>query len=351
MQTEKERVLIYIVLALLIFSVLIFIHELGHYIFARLFKVSIKEFSIGMGPKLVSKVSKKTGIAYSIRILPIGGFVSMVGEDEESEDENALNRKPVWQRMIITAAGAAMNLLLGILLTCIIVVSSKTLGSTTILRFADENSVSQESGLRVGDKIVKIGDANTHISYDLVFEIMREGIEPIDVTVIRGGKKLVVEDVVFPTVSEQGTMFGDADFYVAAEEKNFVNVVKHSWYQSCASIKLIWTSLIDLITGRYGIEQMSGPVGMTSAIGDAAKSGFGSLLSLTALITLNLGIFNIIPLPALDGGRLVFMVIELIRGKPIKPEYEGYVHFAGIVLFMALMVFVTYKDLMRLFLK
>jgi len=341
--------IISILIAILVFGSLIFIHELGHYIAARTFKVGIKEFAIGMGPKIISRTSKKTGIVYSLRLLPIGGFVSMVGEDEESDDESSLNFKPVWQRLIITFAGAAMNIVVGLIITCILVASSGALGSTVIADFPEENALSESTGLKVGDRILKINDESTHISYELVYAIMREGYEPVDVTLVRKGEKIIVEDVSFPQIEAEGVVFGSADFRVAAEEKTAFNVIRHSFYQCCASIKLIWQSLWDFITGRYGVEQLSGPVGVTSQIGDAANQGIMSLLSLTSIIALNLGIFNLIPFPALDGGRIVFLLIELVRRKPIKPEYEGYVHLAGIVLLMLLMVFVTYKDIVKLF--
>lgn len=342
--------IISILIAILVFGFLIFIHELGHYIAARAFKVGIKEFAIGMGPKIISRTSKKTGIVYSLRLLPIGGFVSMVGEDEESDDESALNCKPVWQRLIITVAGAVMNIVVGLIITCVLVASSASLGSTTIADFAEENALSESTGLKVGDRIVKINDESTHISYELVYAIMREGYEPVDVTLVRDGNKIVVENVTFPKIEAEGVVFGSADFRVYAEAKTVLNVIRHAYYQCGASIRLIWQSLLDFVTGRYGVEQLSGPVGVTSQIGDAANQGIMSLLSLSSIIALNLGIFNLIPFPALDGGRIVFLLIELVRRKPIKPEYEGYVHFAGIVLLMMLMVFVTYKDLMKLFL-
>ncbi len=330
---------------------LIFVHELGHYIAARSFNVSIKEFAIGMGPKLISRRSEKTGIVYSLRLLPIGGFVSMVGEDEASDDEGALINKPVWQRMIITAAGAAMNLVLGIILMAVMVMASDKLGSTEIVKFESEDASSYQSGLEVGDRVVKINDRSTHISYELLYEIMHQGSEPIDVTVIRDGERVLVEDVEFEKITEEGIVFGEIDFYVRAEEKSFANVIKHGFYQSTASIKLVWDSLIDFISGKYGVDQVSGPVGVTTAIGNAAKQSTVSLLYLCGIITINLGMFNLIPIPALDGGRLLFQLIELIRRKPVKPEIEGYIHFIGIVILMLFMVFVSFKDIIKLFAK
>jgi regulator of sigma E protease len=327
----------------------IIVHELGHYLSARFFKVSIREFAIGMGPRLLTHRSKKTGIDYALRLFPFGGFVSMVGEDEESDDPGALNKKPIWQRFIILASGSLMNLLLGIIVMCMLVAATPSLGSTTILRFAEEGAMSDMSGLQVGDKILKIGDTRVHTSYEVIYEVMRNGIEPLDITVKRDGETVVVEDVIFPTLVEEGVTFGEVDFVVAAEPKTPFAVIRHSFYQSTATVKLIWESLFDFMTGRYGVDQISGPVGVTNAIGEAAKAGAYNLLYLCVLISMNLGIFNLLPLPALDGGRLVFLIMEKIRGKPIKPEYEGYVHFAGIVLLMLAMVFITYKDIMKLF--
>ena len=328
---------------------MILVHELGHFLTARLFNTTVNEFAIGMGPKLISKRSKKSGILYSVRAFPIGGFVSMVGEDEESDDVNALNRKPVWKRMVITVAGAAMNLIIGFILMTVVVITSTSIGGTTILRFAVDNALSEQSGLMIGDEIVKVGDTRVHIASELAYEIMRNGVEPLDITVRRDGEIVEIKDVQFPTIIEQGIHFGMTDFIVLAEEKTFGNVIEQSFYRSISTVKMIWQSLIDLITGRYGLEQMSGPVGVTAVVSEAAKSSFTDYLYLVVVITINLGIFNLLPLPALDGGRLIFQIIELIRRRPVKPEFEGYVHFIGIVLLMLLMVVITFKDVMNLF--
>lgn len=345
------KIIVTILLTILILGVLITIHELGHYTAARIFKVTIREFAIGMGPKILQYTSKKTAIKYTLRLFPIGGFVNMVGEDETADvnDPGALPNKPVWQRMIITVSGAIMNLILGILIMAVVVISTPNLGSTTIVKFNNENAISAESGLMVGDEIYKIKDARVHIANDLVYEIMYNGATPIDVTVIRDGQKIKLLNVTFPTTVSQGRTYGTVDFRVSGVAKTPLNIIKHSYYQSISSMKMIWQSLFDLVGGEYGLEDMSGPIGVTTAIGEAKKAGSSNLLYLCAIITLNLGIFNLLPLPALDGGRLIFQIIELIRGKPIKPEYEGYVHFVGIVLLMLLTVVVAYQDIVKLF--
>ncbi len=337
-----------VIIAILIFGFLIFIHELGHYLTARFFKVGINEFALGMGPKILTKTSKKTGIAYSLRLLPIGGFVSMVGEDEDSNDENALNNKPVWQRMIIVAAGAFMNVLVGVLVVLIIVCSTKHLATNVVAQF-NEDSTLQEYGLKVGDEIIKVGNSSVHTGRDMSEAIMFSGVKPVDVVVRRNGKEIVLKDVEFQKIAQGGLVFGRIDFKVYPEGRSFKNVIKHTIFYCKSTVNMIWKSLIYLVTGKVGIDQMSGPIGVTSAIGDAAKAGVTSLLDLSAMLALNLGIFNMLPFPALDGGRFVFMLYELIFRRPVKKEIEGYIHFAGLCLLMLLMVIVGFNDIKGLF--
>ena len=338
----------YILLTIVTLSLLILIHETGHFMMARAFGVTVREFAIGMGPKLISHKSKKNGIVYSLRAFPIGGFVTMAGEDEDSEDENALNKKPVWKRMVITAAGAVMNIILGIILMLVVVTSSPRICGTTVLRFAENGALSDKSGLMIGDEILKVENARVHTASELAYEIMRNGTEPLELTVKRNSEKIVLENVTFPTIVSGGIKYGLTDFNTAEEEKTVGNVLEQTYFRSISTIKMIWQGLLDLVTGRYGFDQVSGPVGVTGAVSEAAKSGTINYLYLVGVITRNLGIFNLLPLPALDGGRLLFQIIELIRRKPVKPELEGYVHFVGIILLMLLMVAVTFKDVMNL---
>lgn len=330
------------------FGVLIFIHELGHYTTARIFNVSVTEFSIGMGPKLVSKKSKKTGIAYSVRALPLGGFVSMVGEDEASDDPNALGNKPVWQRIIIVCAGAAMNLIFGFIIMTVLVATSASLVSN-VIGLVPEGSVAERGGLEVGDRIIKVDGVSVSTGNELVYEIMWRGTKPIDLVIERNGERITLEDFDFATAEEDGVVFGDIDFKVVAEEKTVLSVAKHAFCRSKMTVKMVWDSLIGLVTGRVGLQQVSGPVGVTEALVSAAQQSIADFIYLAAVISINLGVMNLLPLPALDGGRLVFLVLEAIRRKPIKQELEGYVHFAGIVVLMALMVVIILKDVISLF--
>lgn len=342
-----------IIIAIFVFGLLIFIHEMGHFLAARLCHVTVTEFAIGMGPKLVSWVSKKTGTRYSLRAFPFGGFTSMAGEDEESDDPNAFSAKPLWQRFIITAAGSLSNLTVGIVLMTALVIFSGTLASTTIYEFVgfEEGTIAQSKaeGLREGDRIVAVDGERVHIANELAYEIMRRGVEDIDITVIRDGKEITVEDVTFPQDSSDGITFGSLDFYVYAEHKTFVNVLKHAYFRSELTIEMIWESLYDLVTGRYGVEAVSGPVGVTQVLGEAAATGFSDLVYMAVVLSMNLGIMNLLPLPALDGGRLIFLLVELVRGKRVNPNAEAMIHFVGIVVLLGLMVVIAFKDIAALF--
>ncbi len=344
-----------IILAVLVFGFLIFIHEFGHYFFARLFKVKINEFSMGMGPKIISKTSEKTGIAYSMRLLPIGGFVSMAGEDEDSDDPDAFCNKPVWQRIIITAAGAVVNIICGIIAMAVIVAVTGNLTGTTVEYFGTFKSdgveyvSTLEQGLAVGDRIVKVGDTKVHISDDMRYAIQMNGSEPVDLTVIRDGKTVILEDVSFSSVTEQGLTFGLADFITTAEKTTPESVFRHTVWGSISMMRSIWDSLTGLVVGDYGVDMMSGPVGIGTEMVKIADRSYADFARIAVLISINLGIMNLLPLPALDGGRLVFQFIELIFRKPVNRNVEGYIHFAGIVILMGFMLFITFKDIFALF--
>lgn len=333
---------------MLVFGILIFIHELGHFLAARACGVAIREFAVGMGPKLISWRSKKHDTQYALRLLPIGGYCSMEGEDEESDNENSFNRKNVWQKMAIIIAGPVMNILLAILLMFVMVSCFGSLVSTTVGAFT-ETATSDDCGLAIGDTVVKVNNVSVHTGNGLVYEIMHQGDEAVDLTVIRDGERIVLSDVVFPVFTDSGASFGEADFKLYAAPKTLGNVLKHGFFRSFSTAKMIWDSLVDLLSGRYGVESVSGPVGITQEIGKAAKAGISTLLYMCVVISMNLGIFNLLPIPALDGGRLVFRIIEALRGgKPLKPEWEGYIHTVGILVLLALMVLVSCKDVVSL---
>lgn len=341
------KTILFVILALLAFGILILVHEGGHFAFARIFKVTVNEFSIGMGPKLFSKKDRH-GTAFSLRALPIGGFVSMAGEDEDSDDPNAFNLKPVWQRFLIIFAGAATNLILGFIVVAILVVFSQAIGSTVVADF-NENAASAKCGLAVGDEIVKVEGTSVHTSDELVYEIMRYGIEPVDLTVERNGERIVIEDIEFPQMSESGIAFGDLDFFVYAEQKTVGNILKQSFYRCEFLVRQVWESLYDLVRGRFGIEAVSGPIGATKELTKAAESGAYPFTYLVTILCINLGVMNLLPFPALDGGKLVLLIVEAIIRKPINRKIEGIINFGGLAILLLFMMFICVKDVMGLF--
>ena len=336
----------YFLIILLVFGVLIFIHELGHFMTARACGVTVKEFAIGMGPKVLSWNSKKHGTKYALRLLPIGGFVSMENEDgldsdADPNDPNSFCNKSVPKRMLITIAGAAMNLLLGFVIMMVIVFATRNLGSTVVARFADNATSSEQL-------MVDVGNTRVHTWNELAYEIMNSGYEPIDITVNRAGEKIILKDVVFSTFEDSGATFGQYDFVPYADEVNFGNLVKHSFFRSLSTVKMVLDSVKGLVTGRFGIDAVSGPVGVVGVVEDVAKQGFMSFLYIISVLTINLGVFNLIPFPALDGGRFLFLAIEGVRGKPINRNVEAYINLIGIMLLFAFMIFITFKDIMNL---
>lgn len=335
-----------ILIAVLFFGLIIIIHEVGHFITAKLSGVTVHEFSIGMGPKLFSVGKKET--KYSFRLIPFGGYVAMEGEDEESEDEGAFNKKPVWKRIIIISAGAVMNLLLGLILVGVMMGQQDLIGTQQIARF-EPNAMSQQTGLKEGDKIIKINGKRLYSARDLNYLMMRGDDGVFSFVVERNGEKVELENVRFETERQEGYLLIKYDFIVYGVPSSFLNCVKYSFGETVSTARIVWLSLFDLVTGQYGMTDLAGPVGTVEIIADVATNyHLEQLLSLMAFITINVGVFNLLPLPALDGGRLFFLLVEAIRRKPIKPKYEGYVHAAGMALLLALMVFVTFNDVLNL---
>ncbi len=346
---------LYLILTLLLMGVLVFVHELGHYLTARLCKVTIHEFSIGMGKRLGGFTSKKTGIQYSFRLLPIGGYVAMAGEDEEVDDPNAFNKKNVWQRMLILVAGAGMNVLTGFLamliLTTGMTLAGYRLPSTTIAEFSN-GAPSHITGLEEGDRIISVDGVKVHTGYDLSYEIMFNAYRPVDIVVEREGKMYTIPDVRFPSGVEEGIELGNMDFNIYAAETTVGNVLKTTFWRSVSSIKMVFDSIGGIITGRFTLASMSGPIGVTNAVADVATQPMAgwNILYLFALIAMNLGVMNLLPIPALDGGRLFFRLIEVLRfGKPIKPSVEARIHGVGMMLLLAFTAIIAFKDLFVMF--
>ena len=338
--------------AILLFGVIIAIHEFGHFFFAKLFKVRVNEFALGMGPAIFKKKIGET--QYALRLFPIGGFVSMEGEDSESDDDRAFNKKKPYQRFIIVAAGAILNLILGIIVVAVCI-SMQNLVGTRVIHSFDENAVSSQYGLQAGDEIIKINDTHVYSSRGIGFNMVRDTDNKLNLTVIRDGKKVELKDVQFRQFELDGKMYVEQDFYIIGEEHTFLNVLKNSVLDSASIVQMVRLSLVDLCTGKYGMKDVSGPIGTISAIADStaqgptAKDKLFTALTLLSYITINVGVFNLLPVPALDGGRLFFIFIEMIRRKPISPKKEGIIHTVGLVLLLLFMLVVSISDIVKVF--
>ena len=348
-----------VAVTVLIFGLLIFIHEFGHYIVARAFGVGIIEFAIGMGPTVKTWKGKYND--FSIRAIPIGGFVNMVGEyDEEIPEEHMykipLNDRSVWKRMLIVIAGPLMNILLAFVIMVALVSSGNLVGTSIVAKF-DETSTSDDYGLQVYDEIIRVNGKRIHCHSDLSYMILSDGHEPIDIVVLRDGEEITLEGVCFGTETEEGIVFGNMDFQVFGVKKTVGNVMKESFWQSCSTVFMTLDSLVDTFSGRYGSvgDAVGGPVAIGEEVNQTIKASVSfreavqNLATLTVMISVSLGVFNLLPIPVLDGGRLLFYIIEAIRGKPMNPKYERTVSAFFTVLLLMLMAFVMLKDIAGLF--
>lgn len=331
--------------AIALFLVLIIIHEFGHFIAAKLLGVKVNEFAVGFGPKLFSKQGKET--KYSVNLIPLGGYCAMEGEDEDSGDNRAFCNKKPWRRFIIIAMGAIFNLILGLVIVAITLAPQEAFNSTVVAEFK-ENAVSSESGLMVNDKITEVEGRKIFSTYDLSYAFTNVKDGKIDMTVIRDGKRVELKDVAFNSSEEDGISYLEVDFYVYGIKKTVGSYIEQTFATAASYCAVVWRSLIDIIGGKYGISAVSGPVGVTAAIGSAAKVSLANLLPIMAIITINLGLFNLLPIPALDGGRLLFILIEMIFRKPVPQKYEAAVHAAGFAVLIAFMLFITAKDIWSL---
>ena len=339
-----------VLFAILFFGIIIMSHELGHFTFAKLFKVKVNQFAIGMGPKIFKR--KKGETEYSLRLFPIGGFVAMEGEDDDSEDERAFGKKKVWQRIIIVAAGAIVNLILGLIIVIVMLTQEDLIGTPIVNQFYDE-ATTVNYGLQEGDIIEKINGRRVFSSYDLTFLLSRDKDGAVDFTVNRNGEEKVLNAVKFDTKTlDDGTTSMIFDFSIVGIEPSFVSVLKYGFLEAVSIGRIVWISFFDLITGTYGFSDLSGPIGTVGYIAEitqeAVKTDLSPMLMILALISINIGIFNLLPIPALDGGRLFFLFIELIFRKSINRKYEGWIHAVGLVLLMLLMVAISFSDITKL---
>ena len=343
----------YIILAIIFFGVLIAIHEFGHFSAAKLLGVKVNEFAIGMGPAIFKKRRGET--LYSLRCLPIGGYCAMEGEDEDTGDPRSFTTQPGWKRFIILVAGSFMNFLLGFLIVLIFYSGVAGFYSPVISGFVD--GCPYEGTLQTGDELYSIDGHRIYFASN-VTTILSRGGETHDVVVIRDGEKLEFEDMALtPQVYEgySSPMYG---FSFAVEEANLWSTLKYSWYNTIDFVRTVWFALSDLVAGTMGVDDLAGPVGIVDLINDVGQSAESTKMALAdiaylgALVAVNIAVMNLLPLPALDGGRVFFLLlnglVHLVSRRRIPARYEGYVHAAGMVLLLGLSAYVMYNDIARL---
>ena len=337
----------YILLAILMFGFLIFIHELGHFLSAKLLDVQVNEFAICMGPVLWQK--KKGETTYSLRAIPIGGFCAMEGEDEEADNPRAFPQKSWWRRLIILAAGSFMNFVAGFLVIVLLYTGASGYSAPIVTDFFEGCPLESSDGLQAGDEIVAVNGRRCFVANDILYELVRTEAYRADFTVKRDGQKVELPDVQFDTwQDENGETHMTLGFSVYGIEKTPLSVLKEAWNSTLYYGRIVFTSLADLLRGRESINDLSGPVGIVTAIGQAASYGWEDVAELLALITINLGVLNLLPFPALDGGKIVFLLIEAVTGHAVPEKIQSSLTVAAFALLFGLMLFATYNDIVRL---
>lgn len=350
----------YIIIAILAFGVLIAVHELGHFSAAKAFNIKVNEFSIGMGPAIFKKQRGET--LYALRCLPIGGFCAIEGEDGDSEDDRSFVKKPLWKRAVVLLSGSMSNLLIGFIIALVLNIVLPFGCPPVVTDFMDGFPLEGEAGLMAGDRIVALNGHHINTFSEFSLFMSFDSGDTVDLTVKRDGHRIKYEN--FPltlreypdgnggTVERYGLLFSN-------ERLNAFGVLKYSWYDCCYFIKLVRFSLASLFNGTAGIRDLSGPVGVVSAINDVGQNsattgeGLIQVFYFIAFIAVNLAVMNLLPLPALDGGRIFFMyvfaLIEKITKRTPGKQVEGYIHAAGLVLLLGLMAYVMLNDIIKLF--
>lgn len=327
-----------IIYAILIFCLLIFVHELGHFISAKAMGIKVNKFALGMGPALFSFQRGET--EYSLRAFPIGGYCMMEGEDEESSDASAFNNKPLPAKALVVVAGSAMNLILAILIFSVVVLAIG-IPSTTIKELSPDYPAAK-AGLLPGDKIVEVADTKIDEWSDIINTIESSGASTLNVVVDRDGE-LLAFDVGVTKSTDGRRIIGISPSIEKSPGKALIYGTESTFRVGAEMFKIIG----QLITGEVSTQNLTGPVGIVYVVGETAKSGWLSLAQLTAFISLNLAIVNMLPFPALDGGRLLFLIIRKITGRTISDETEGKIHFIGLMLLFGLMIYITVQDIGR----
>ena len=353
----------YIIIAILLFGILIAAHEWGHFIAARLCGVTVHEFSIGMGPAIWHRTGKK-GTQFSIRALPIGGYCAMEGEEEESNDPHSLNNQGFWKKVFVFAAGALMNFIVGVIIIFLLFMDAGAFYTPEITGFAPEFTLQGEDGLMEGDILYSIDGERIYLYNDVSMFLSRGDGTGFDLVVLRDGEKVVLDD--FPlTLQEytsndgETTYTGYGLYFGATVEAPLGVKLKLTWLNAVDFVRIVRYSLQELLTGGAGVQDLSGPVGIVTTItevGQQSATVWAALENIAyfgAMLTVNLAVMNLLPIPALDGGRIFFLVISTISFKVFKKKipmkYEAGINFAGFALLMVLILVVTFNDVARLF--
>ncbi len=344
------------IIAIILFGLIIFVHEFGHFFTAKLSGMLVHEFAIGMGPKIFS--FKRGETVYSLRLFPIGGFCNIEGEDNNSDSENerSFAAKPVWKRMLVIVMGAILNIVFGTILMATIVFQQDLLPTSVIAQF-EEGSKFEEAGLLVEDEIKSIDGYAIYSERDLSFALAIADPNDLDIVVMRNGELVEFYDLILNTQLIADQEIVAFDFYLYGTPMSFWGGVEKIFIDAFSIIRMVFATLEGLLTGQFGFNEVSGPVGMTQAITEVASIGLeesfltalNNIVFIMAVISFNLGVFNLLPIPALDGGRFVFLLIEGIFKKPVPAKFETAVNTAGFVILIGFSIVIAFKDVFMLF--
>jgi len=351
--------MVYILAAILVFGVLIAVHELGHFMAAKACGVRVNEFSIGMGPALWKKQKGET--QYSLRLFPVGGFCAMEGEEEDSDDPTALNNQGFWAKLLIFAAGAAMNFIAGLLIILVLYADAQAFYVPVVAGFAEGCPLESADGLQEGDRLLRIDGEKVYVYSDISLLMGLNKTGAFDLQIERNGEVITLRDFTMERreyTDQNGKAYTGYGLYFGAEEATLGRKLSYSWNNAMDFARLVRLSLQMLVTGQAGVKDLSGPVGIVSTmtqVGEQAattRAAVENIAYLAALIAVNLAVMNLLPLPALDGGKIFFLVINAVSmqlfKKQIPAKYENYIHFAGLILLLALMAVITFSDVWKL---
>ena len=350
---------LYIIAALLLFGILIAVHELGHFLAAKACGVRVNEFAIGMGPTLWQKQKGET--QYSLRAFPVGGFCAMEGDEEESDDPAALNNQGFWKKLLIFAAGAAMNFLAGLLIIFFLYLPAQGFYQPVLSGFADGCPLQGADGLQVGDRLVSIDGERVYVYSDVSLLLGLNNTGVFELVVDRGGEKVRLDDFAMERqtyTAQSGNAYSGYGLFFGAAEATFGDKLAYTWNNAVDFVRLVRLSLQMLVNGQAGLKDLSGPVGIVSTMvqvgeqSESTRAAVENIAYIGALVAVNLAVMNLLPLPALDGGRIFFLVVNagamLLFKKKIPAKDENYIQFAGLVLLLALMVVLVFSDVGKL---